>query len=274
MTARELEGFELWDGRVWPAVVESDGLPEFRFRQAPDGLLTRRQLRDAGLSPGGQEPYGRIVWKREQRFAWLYREDLAAPKRVPTPAQLAAVEAALAARKVCVECGPVDHTVRTTDHLCGDCYAAMVDVDEVDQAATDEVTDELLARYRTIPATDDPFRADIDPDGIQVEPIEARATDTAVQDQHGQDQQAVEHDGETGNEPERPGGDRAQIAAVWSGTEVTDALERARRALDDLVARQLRTNSRRDEDPGWSTADTAPAVAGDGCEDWRERGVA
>ncbi|GAB3750770.1 RRQRL motif-containing zinc-binding protein [Microlunatus parietis] len=271
MTIKGVGAVELWDGRSWLGRVDADGLLSFPFGWAPDGLLTRRQLREAGLSPGGQEPYGRIVWKREQRFAWLYREDLAAPKRVPTPAQLAAVEAALAARRVCVECGPVDHTVRTTDHLCGDCYAAMVD-GEVDQVATDEATDELNALYRTIPATDDPFRADIDPDEDQVEPIAAPAAETAVQDQHGQDQQAVEHDDGTGHE--RPGGDRAQIAAVWSGTEVTDALERARRALDDLVARQLRTNSSRAEDPAWPTADTTPAVAVDGYEDWRERGVA
>jgi hypothetical protein len=100
------------------------GLPAFDFRCAPSGLLTRRQLRAAGLAPGGQEPYARLVWRRDRRWAWMYREDLAWPKRIPTTAQLEAVDRALAARKVCAACGPVSYCVRTTDRLCGDCHAA------------------------------------------------------------------------------------------------------------------------------------------------------
>lgn len=115
---------ELWDGRYWPGRIER-GIPTFQFRCAPAGLLTRRQLRDAGLAPGGQEPWAQLVWRRDRRRAWLYRADLAKPKRSATPAQLAAIEAALAARRVCAVCGPVDHMVRTSDHLCGDCYAAI-----------------------------------------------------------------------------------------------------------------------------------------------------
>ncbi|CAL9483282.1 hypothetical protein SUDANB146_03428 [Streptomyces sp. enrichment culture] len=30
-------------------------LPAYRWRLAPDGLATRRQLRAAGLRPGGQD---------------------------------------------------------------------------------------------------------------------------------------------------------------------------------------------------------------------------
>lgn len=114
---------ELWDGRYWPGRIER-GIPTFQFRCAPKGLLTRRQLRAAGLAPGGQQPWARLVWRRDQRFAWLYRVDLATQKRTPTAAQLDAIEAALAARRVCAICGPVDHTVRRSDQLCGDCYAA------------------------------------------------------------------------------------------------------------------------------------------------------
>ena len=113
----------LWDGRSWPGRM-LDGLPAFEFGCAPAGLLTRRQLRAAGLAPGGHEPYGRLVWRRGNRWAWLYREDLARPKRVATPAQLEAVGKALAARQVCAVCGPVSYCVRTTDQLCGDCYLA------------------------------------------------------------------------------------------------------------------------------------------------------
>lgn len=121
----EVEWVQLWDGRRWPGRVRN-GLPEFRFGQAPAGLSTRRQLRDKGLSRGGQEPFARLTWKRERRFAWLYVDDKARTKRSPSDKQLAAVNKALAARKVCVECGPVDHFVRTTDRLCGDCHAAGV----------------------------------------------------------------------------------------------------------------------------------------------------
>jgi hypothetical protein len=115
----------LWDGRYWPGRM-LDGLPAFDFHCAPAGLLTRRQLRSAGLAPGGQEPYARLVWTRDRRWAWLYREDLARPKRTPTPAQLEAVGKALAARRVCAHCGPVSYCVRTTDRLCGDCHATGV----------------------------------------------------------------------------------------------------------------------------------------------------
>ena len=113
----------LWDGRHWPGRV-LQGVPAFDFGCAPSGLSTRRQLRAAGLSPGGQEPYARLVWRGERRWAWLYRADLARPKRVPTSAQLAAVRKALVARQVCAVCGPVGYCVRTTDRLCGECHAA------------------------------------------------------------------------------------------------------------------------------------------------------
>ena len=115
----------LWDGRQWPGRMVA-GLPAFDFGCAPSGLLTRRQLRAAGLAPGGQDPYARLVWKRDRRWAWLYREDLARPKRIPTAAQLEAIGKALAARQVCAHCGPVPYCVRTTDRLCGDCHTAGV----------------------------------------------------------------------------------------------------------------------------------------------------
>ena len=120
-----VEWVQLWDGRRWPGRVRN-GLPEFRFGQAPAGLSTRRQLRERGLSRGGQEPFARLTWKRDRRFAWLYVDDKAKAKRTPSDKQLAAVNKALAARKVCAECGPVEHCVRTTDQLCGDCHAAGV----------------------------------------------------------------------------------------------------------------------------------------------------
>jgi hypothetical protein len=85
------------------------GLPTYPFHWAPKGYLTRRQLRDKGLSPGGQDVQAQILWrhKSQRRVAFLYEEELAKPKRVPTPAQLAAVEKALTARKTCPSCRTV-----------------------------------------------------------------------------------------------------------------------------------------------------------------------
>lgn len=83
------------------------GIPTFPFRFAPEGFLTRRQLRVRGLAPGGQEVKAQILWRhqRQVRVAYLHSEALARPKRTPTPAQLAAVGKALAARKTCQSCG-------------------------------------------------------------------------------------------------------------------------------------------------------------------------
>ncbi len=83
------------------------GLPTFPFHYAPDGLATRRQLRAAGLRPNGQPVFAQILWRhrRQVRTAYLYRLDMAAPKRPATPAQLRAVARALTARRTCRHCG-------------------------------------------------------------------------------------------------------------------------------------------------------------------------
>jgi len=83
------------------------GLPTFPFHYAPDGLATRRQLRAAGLRPNGQPIAAQILWRHRKhlRCAYLYRLDLAAPKRPATPAQLAAIGKALQARRICRHCG-------------------------------------------------------------------------------------------------------------------------------------------------------------------------
>ena len=83
------------------------GLPTYNRGDAPAGLATRRQLRAAGLSPGGHGPAAQVMWRQWQRdaVAYLYALDQAVPKRTPTPAQLAAVGKALAARRTCRRCG-------------------------------------------------------------------------------------------------------------------------------------------------------------------------
>jgi hypothetical protein len=83
------------------------GFPTFPFHHAPDGLATRRQLRAEGLRPAGQPVIAQILWRHraQQRIAYLYRRDLAAPKRPATPAQLGAIAKALEARRTCRHCG-------------------------------------------------------------------------------------------------------------------------------------------------------------------------
>ncbi|MFD4543567.1 RRQRL motif-containing zinc-binding protein [Streptomyces bauhiniae] len=77
-------------------------LPVFRWKHAGrETLATRRQLRDMGLRPGGQEPVARIECRGGKRFAWLYRIDLAKPKLPMTFAKEAALDKAMAARQTC-----------------------------------------------------------------------------------------------------------------------------------------------------------------------------
>jgi hypothetical protein len=80
------------------------GIPTYPYHWAPEGLFTRRQLRALGLRPAGQDIAGQILWRRGKRVAYLYREDLAQPKRTATAAQLAAIGRALRARRICGTC--------------------------------------------------------------------------------------------------------------------------------------------------------------------------
>jgi len=93
----------LWDGTAFPGRIE-DGVPTFGFRSAPPGLATRRQLRAAGLCPGGHDLWGQLKWRRGTRWAALYRLDLAVPSRPRTPAQQAALARATAALHTCRDC--------------------------------------------------------------------------------------------------------------------------------------------------------------------------
>ncbi|KJK58345.1 RRQRL motif-containing zinc-binding protein [Saccharothrix sp. ST-888] len=85
--------------------------PAYRWRCAPDGLATRRQLRAQGLRPGGQDPAAEIEWRSRKarrcggkRVAYLYRVDLARPVRPMTPGRARALAAAILARRTCPAC--------------------------------------------------------------------------------------------------------------------------------------------------------------------------
>lgn len=96
-------------------VPRSDAtLPEYDRRSCPEGLVTRRQLRERGLCPGGHGPVAVLRCKycayrpgqscNHPTRGWLYRLDLARPKRVPTLAQEWALDRAMAARSTCPQC--------------------------------------------------------------------------------------------------------------------------------------------------------------------------
>jgi hypothetical protein len=85
------------------------GIPTFWWRGAPPGYATRRQLTAVGLRPAGQQVAAQVLWNGVggTRVAYLYRVDLARPKRTATPAQRVAIGKAVAARRTCRTCGVV-----------------------------------------------------------------------------------------------------------------------------------------------------------------------
>ncbi|MFE7614335.1 RRQRL motif-containing zinc-binding protein [Streptomyces sp. NPDC057496] len=94
-----------------PAVRDIDlhtdptgALPVYRWRQAPQGLATRRQLRERRLRPGGQDPVAVIECRGGKRRAWLYEIDKALPVRPMTLAKEAALDKAMARRQTCPAC--------------------------------------------------------------------------------------------------------------------------------------------------------------------------
>ncbi|MEV0461424.1 RRQRL motif-containing zinc-binding protein [Nocardia tengchongensis] len=79
-------------------------IPDYCWRCAPKHLRTRRQLAAEGLRPNGQDYAGRLVRARrggrKPLTAWLFDPELAAPKRIPTAAQLAALAKATRERQL------------------------------------------------------------------------------------------------------------------------------------------------------------------------------
>ncbi|MFF3300810.1 RRQRL motif-containing zinc-binding protein [Streptomyces sp. NPDC002908] len=82
-------------------------LPVYRWRLAPAGYATRRQLRALGLRPGGQDVSAQLERPRRRRgplVAYLYRVELAKPVRPMTPGRRAALAKAMTARRTCPNC--------------------------------------------------------------------------------------------------------------------------------------------------------------------------
>jgi hypothetical protein len=108
------------DGKSQP--VGDGRYPPFRWGLAPVGVMTRRQLRAAGLRPGGAEPVARLVWRRGERWAELYAVNLAKPKRPMTQAKQRALDAAMTARRTCPLCArDAGYVLPTHLGCCLDC---------------------------------------------------------------------------------------------------------------------------------------------------------
>lgn len=105
---------------------EVHGIPTYHWRAAPPGLATRRQLRAAGLRPGGQEPAAQVMRPRRRGrpplIGYLYRIEHALPVRPMTPRRRAALTAAMTARRTCPQCGAVrPYCIPTSLGACVPC---------------------------------------------------------------------------------------------------------------------------------------------------------
>ncbi|MDD9378899.1 hypothetical protein M8Z33_19990 [Streptomyces sp. ZAF1911] len=99
--------------RFWDPRGERFGTPTYPWNLAPLGLATRRQLREQGLRPGGQDVVAQVLWHSNRyrrpgtpgiRAAHLYEIGQAKPVRPMTPAKTAALAKANAARRTCPAC--------------------------------------------------------------------------------------------------------------------------------------------------------------------------
>ena len=113
---------------MWIEFYDPDGahygMPTYPWLMAPAGYSTVRQLRAKGLRPGGQPIAAQILWwhRKTKRVAYLYRDELAKPKRVATPLQQVAIAYALEARMTCRTCGALkDYYIPRRYGECLDC---------------------------------------------------------------------------------------------------------------------------------------------------------
>ena len=104
-------------------VIDDGGgaLPVYRWGLAPDHLATRRQLRAAGLRPGGADPVAELSWRRGRRTALLFDRRSAVAVRPMTPARWRAVARALLARHTCTACDRVFEHHLPAGRMCPAC---------------------------------------------------------------------------------------------------------------------------------------------------------
>lgn len=88
-----------------PTGERYDGVPTYRWGDAPPHLMTRRMLAAAGLRKNGQSPVAEMRrYVGGWQVAYLYDRNMAAPRRPWTSAKQAAVQAAADSKKWCRSC--------------------------------------------------------------------------------------------------------------------------------------------------------------------------
>ncbi|MEV0089117.1 RRQRL motif-containing zinc-binding protein [Saccharopolyspora sp. NPDC050642] len=108
--------------------AERHPIPTYPWNAAPGYLFTRRQLREAGLCPGGHPAVAQMLRPRKRRpteplRAWLYDGRRATEKRTPTLAQRRAIQAMNRAHRICDTCHrDVGYRIPTTKPLEGECH--------------------------------------------------------------------------------------------------------------------------------------------------------
>ncbi|MGW5677553.1 RRQRL motif-containing zinc-binding protein [Streptomyces sp. NPDC003860] len=105
------------------------GIPTYPWHCAPEGYATRRQLRAAGLRPGGQPVAAQTLRPRRHGrgplVAYLYRVDLALPVRPMTSRRWGALALAMLARRTCPRCRiDVGYCIPPTLGACAPCADA------------------------------------------------------------------------------------------------------------------------------------------------------
>lgn len=116
-----------WSGQTKFIRGYYDGLPLLSWNIADRTVLaTRRQLRRQGLRPGGADPVAVLYFWSGKGLrlvhADLFLIERAKPVRPMTAGKYAAIEAALAARRVCPECGmDGGDYIRPTVGMCEAC---------------------------------------------------------------------------------------------------------------------------------------------------------
>ncbi|WP_410662790.1 RRQRL motif-containing zinc-binding protein [Amycolatopsis sp. lyj-84] len=108
-----------------------EGLPWFGWDEAPAGLATPSQLREAGLSRAGLDPVALLVFRHRKPYARetvaeLFSVDQAARRPEPSQAQqvsrLQNLKHAMRARRTCVDCTEEqDYCVPTSTRQCWRC---------------------------------------------------------------------------------------------------------------------------------------------------------
>ncbi|MEU2059409.1 RRQRL motif-containing zinc-binding protein [Streptomyces sp. NPDC013455] len=104
------------------------GIPTYPWRLAPDGLATRRQLRERGLRPGGQPIAAQVMRVNRRsggvRVGYLYRVDRAKLVRPMTSRTWGALALAMLARRTCPRCRlDVGYCIPRRFGVCGMCIA-------------------------------------------------------------------------------------------------------------------------------------------------------